>query len=241
MKTIFKKIIYLLAYLFNHNYDSKIVYYHDVGTKYTNMGTDMMLFLKHIDIINKCGYKIVPAINARQGQVMLCFDDGWKGLYDHKNIFIQNNLTPTVFIAVDLIGKDGYMTKQQIIELQDAGFKFECHTWSHKNLTKFTDQELIHELKDSKEKLEQQFEHPITSICYPQGRFSKHIHKLCKEYGFEKQYSSICGGYYDLEDKELICRNCAQYLTPHEFKWMLNSTSHFFRSRFIKQQVAGNF
>lgn len=240
MKTLLKQIIYFLSYLIHPNHDSKIIYYHDLGTQYTDMGTNLDLVSKHIDIIRHSGYEIVTEVSVREGQIMLCFDDGWKGLYDHRDFFLKRGITPTIFIAVDLIGKDGYMNEKQIKELMGLGFKFECHTWNHKNLTLFSDHELVHELKDSKEKLEQLFGRPFTSICYPQGRFSRHIHQLCKKYGFEKQYSSICGGYYDLEDKELICRNCAQFSSPREFKWMLNSTSHLFRHRFVNQHVVGD-
>lgn len=239
MKGFIKEAICFCAYIFHRNKSSKVVYYHDVGTKYTDMGTNLELMKTHFEIVRKSGYKFVPNITKRQNQVMVCFDDGWAGIYDNKNFFIEQNIVPTIFIAVDLIGADGYMTVGQIKELENQGFQFECHTWSHQSLTLFDDDTLKHELKGSKDELERLFGHSFTAICYPQGRFSMHIHDLCKQYGYTRQFSSISGGYYDLEDKGLICRICAQFASPTEFKWMLNSTSSFYRHRLIKQHVKG--
>lgn len=240
MKSLLKQLIFILAYIFHRNKDSKVVYYHDIGKKNTEMGTDFELLRKHIDIIRQSRYEIVPTIDRPKGQVMICFDDGWSGIYDYKDFFVQQNIMPTIFIAVSLIGEKGYLTKEQIKELESLGFMFEGHTWSHKSLTLFNDEELEHELRDSKEVLGETFGHPFYSICYPQGRFSMHIHDLCEKYGYKRQFSSLHGGYYDLEDKGLICRICAQFASPREFKWMLNSTSSFFRKRLIKQHVKGS-
>lgn len=235
-----KSGLYFLAFLFHHNRNSKVVYYHDVGKKYTNMGTEFDLMKRHFDIIKMSGYKIVPSIYMRKGQVMICFDDGWAGIYEYKNYFVKQGIQPTIFIAVDLIGQKGYLSVKQIKELEALGFLFECHAWSHQSLTRFSDEALKHEIYDSKKELERIFGRPFSAICYPQGRFSKHIYQLCLEYGYTRQFSSLSGGYYDLENKGLICRLCAQTSPPIVFKWMLNSTSYFFRRRLIKQHIQGH-
>lgn len=240
IKSIIKEALYLWGFIFHRNHDSKVVYYHDVGTRYTYMGTDVDVIKKHFEIIRNSGYSIVPEIKNRSGEVMICFDDGWAGIYEHKDFFVEQKVFPTVFIAVDLIGEKGYLSAEQITELEILGFQFECHTWSHRSLTIFDDDELKHELKDSKLELEKLFGHPFTAICYPQGRFSKHVYDLCKSYGYQRQFSSIHGGYYDLENKGVICRILAQFSSPNEFKWMLNGTIRLFRRLSIRQHVKGS-
>lgn len=231
-----KTFLYFLAYLFHRNYDSKVVYYHDVSKKYTSMGTDIELMKMHFSLIRESGYEIVPCMSKRKKQVMICFDDGWAGIYDNKDYFVELGIKPTIFIAVDLIGKDGYLTVEQIKELEKSGFIFECHTWSHQDLTQFEEAELQHELLDSKRQLESVFLHPFNAICYPMGRFSELVYETAKNSGYTKQYSSVAGGYYDLEHRGVICRLCAQFSSPSEFKWMLNSTSRFFRKKYLRQQ-----
>ena len=56
IKTIIKRALYFGGYMFHHNHKSKIVYYHDIGSAYTNMGTDISLFEKHIKMIMDCGF-----------------------------------------------------------------------------------------------------------------------------------------------------------------------------------------
>lgn len=231
-----KQAIYYFAYLIHRNKDSKVVYYHDVGKKYTNMGTDFSLVKNHVQIIRESGYEIVPSISKQKKQVMICFDDGWAGIYDYKEFFVEQKIYPTIFIAVDLIGSKGHLTKQQIRELQTIGFRFQGHTWSHHDLTGYSEAELEKELKDSKVWLENEFHHTFDAICYPMGRFSQLIFEKCKEFNYTELFSSIPGGYYDLKNKGLICRICAQFSSANEFKWMLNSTSWFFRRKLYHQQ-----
>lgn len=232
MKHFFKYIIYFLSFYFSSNKKSKVIYYHDITNQYTDMGTDFSLFREHIKIIREEGYSIVPEINNDVNQIMICFDDGWAGIYDSKDFFYNNNIQPTVFLAIDLIGKDGYLTLNQIKELKDIGFLFESHTWSHFNLSTYNAKELKRELLDSKNELSQILNQEISSLCFPQGYFSKKVIELSIEYGYKKLYSSIPGAYSDLVDSHnVICRNLVQFVSPRLFKLIINTTPEFFKKR----------
>ena len=235
MFKIIKSIINFWSYLFHRNHDSKIIYYHDVNRKYTDMGTDLNLIKRHFDIVRQSNYQFVDEINQRKGQIMVCFDDGWAGIYEAKEFFIKEGVFPTVFIAVDLIGKPGYLTLTQILELQDIGFQFEGHTWSHKDLTTFDSQGLKHELVDSKIELSKLLGKDITALCFPQGRFSDIVYNAGLQADYTKLYSSINGGYYDLiESKGLICRKLVQSASTRDFKFIINSSSPFLKKRAFK-------
>lgn len=235
MRLLLRKIVFLLGYIFHHNHRSKVIYYHDVGKKFTEIGTDFQVMKKHFDIIRSQGYDIVPEINEAEYQVMICFDDGWAGIYDYKEEFVKSQIFPTIFIAVDLIGKDGYLTEKQIKELETIGFRFQAHTWSHQDLTTFDDRGLEHELKESKDRLEDMFNHSFEAICFPMGRFSSLVKSKSLEFGYTDLYTSLHGGYSDLKGEKLICRNCAQNSSPSELKWMLNGTSWIFKRKLYRQ------
>lgn len=235
MKLLIKKLIIFLGYVFHYNHRSKIIYYHDVSKRFTDMGTDFSLMQKHFDVIRQCGYKIVPSITEFKHQVMICFDDGWAGIYDYKDEFVRQQIFPTIFIAVDLIGKKGYLSNSQIEYLQSIGFIFRAHTWSHHDLTTFEERELEHELKDSKKWMEDTFNHPFEAICFPMGRFSSLVKRYSLECGYTELYTSLPGGYYDLLNEKLICRNCAQNSSPSELKWMINGTSWIFKRKLYRQ------
>lgn len=235
IKPIIKSLIYWCSYVFERNHYSKIIYYHDVGKRFTDMGTDLDLIRSHFDIVRNCGYHFVDEIINLDGEIMVCFDDGWAGIYDSRDFFIEQNIHPTIFIAVELIGKPGYLTLDQIRELQDMGFLFEGHTWTHNDLTTFDDDDLWHEVKDSKDELSRHLGKEITAICFPKGRFSDKVYEACIKVGYEKLYASISGSYFDqFEDKKVICRNLVQSANQNDFKHILNSTSRIMKSRSVK-------
>ncbi len=217
---------------------SKVIFYHDVYSdkKYTNMGTPLSLFKKHIEVIHNENFEIVTHISCAQKQVQICFDDGFRGIFDIREYFAYKKIYPTVFISVDLIGKDGYLTKDQIIELQSLGFNFQSHAWSHTNLTRFNDDELKKELKGSKDFLSELLGKEITEICFPIGYFSDKVHTQCLEYGYKKMYTSIPGSINDNVGEGLVTRNLVQFYSPSTVKAVLHGALFPFRQRYLTRQ-----
>ena len=235
IKRLIKRIFLFLGYLFHRNNLSKVIFYHDVGLVYTDMGTPLGMIKKHIEVIVKQKFQIVEHITKPDNQIMICFDDGWKGIYDAKDFFIENKIFPTIFIAVDLIGSEGHLTTEQIIEMKNLGFTFEAHSWSHKDLTSFTQDELIHELVDSKRQLEDIVGEQMKALCFPEGRFSDQVLEVANKAGYKELYSSISGAYYERSRDGYICRNLVQDLSAQEVKYLIKGDSDFIANRYFKQ------
>jgi peptidoglycan/xylan/chitin deacetylase (PgdA/CDA1 family) len=238
IKQKIKKWILWYSYtFFKNNYKSKIFFYHDVfdRTQYTFMGTPLSMFQKHIQVFQENGFRIVDEIQNPTNEVLICFDDGFHGIYDTKDFFIKNNIKPLVFIAVDLIGKENYLSKEEILELQSYGFQFECHTWSHNDLTKFNNIELEHELLDSKRYLTELLGKEKNSICFPMGYFSEKVTKESLHYGYEKLYTSLPGNYYDDIGEKLFTRNLVQFSSSKEVKYRLLGNSSVLFKKALKQ------
>ena len=235
---IIKLFTLWMGYVFYHNRKSKVLYYHDVSTAYTDMGTPLELIKKHINCIKQRGFSIVN-IDKPENQIMIAFDDGWKGLYDHRDFFIKEKIYPTIFIAVDLIGRDGYMTKENIEEMYQLGFLFESHTWSHTGLPGHVGVDLKHETEGAKSLLERTFGHPFRAICYPQGLFSKDVIDACTSAGYNLMYSSISGNYDDYIEHHIICRNLVQYIPANQIKYIIEGNSAIIKRRNIKRHFTG--
>lgn len=182
------------------DYSAKVVFYHDVGKLYTPMGTESEIFWAHV----KC---------LRVGDVV-CFDDGFRGIWNVRERLAVSRqrlaVKVIVFLAVGLIGKPGYLTWEEIRELQDKyGVEFQCHTWSHQTLVGpyndevpappdgRTEEWYRHELVDSKAELERKLGKKITALCFPVGYFSDDVIRRCKEAGYQKVYSSYPGNVTD--------------------------------------------
>jgi len=63
------------------------------------------------------------------------------------------------------------LTWDEMKEMQQSGIEFGSHTCSHGILSRLSAEELKHEVTDSKAKLEQELGMPVTSFCYPNGRW----------------------------------------------------------------------
>jgi len=223
-----------MSYCLRHNRDSKIIYYHDLGRNYSDMGTEFDLFQRHLNIIEAMGFKLVDTISDEKNQIMVCFDDGLRGIYYHQDYFIKKDFFPTIFLAVELIGERNYLTKEEIIEMEKKGFHFQCHSWSHTGLPFHTEIELKHELEDSKKYLENVLGYEVDSICFPQGLFSQTVIDKCKEYGYKKMYSSISGSYNHLKEKGLLCRHLLQDIPDPWVKYIIEGDSVLLRKHLAK-------
>lgn len=236
IKNLLRAILIIFSYIINKNKKSTVIYYHDVDFKYTDMGNSRNCIIEHLKVLKSLNYEFVSEIIKPEGQIMVCFDDGWKGIYDNQDIFINESVFPTIFIAVDLIGTDGYLTENQIKELVSKGFNLGVHTWSHVDLTELSDEELEHQLIDSKKKLQEMFSMDFDTICFPMGRFSRKVYLKCIDAGYRLMYASFEGSFYDYYDKKLICRNYLQFISPRLLKFYVKGHSRLLFRRAVKQQ-----
>lgn len=238
IKELLRTLIMMIGTLFHYNNNSKVLYYHDVHdiNRYSKMSTPMNVFKQHIEQINKSKFEIVKHINKKEKQVQIAFDDGFRGLWDNKEYFIEHKLFPTIFIAVSSIGKDGYLKKNEIITLFRLGFNIQSHSFSHVNLTICKNKELIHEILDSKLYLEDCLDSSIKEVCVPMGFISESVYRECLKFGYTKIYSSIPGDFYDRLKKydSLIYRNIIQSFTPFQIHLALKGGQRVFQSHYKK-------
>lgn len=239
LRPILFKVALYCGSIINYTKKSKILFYHDVhgsNKRYTDMSTSIELFKIHIAEIRKNGFEIVTKITAKENQIQLCFDDGFRGIYDNKLYFVKESVFPTIFLAIALIGKEGYLTKAEILELQDLGFNFESHAYSHKNLVDFSDKELKYELSESKKFLEQLLQKNVTELCFPIGYFSKRVYNFAKEAGYRTMHSSIPGNYFQNDWEGVLNRNLVQFSSAKEVKYVIYGALIPFRKHYKKRQ-----
>lgn len=242
MRYYVKLFILWVGSLLHRNRKSKILFYHDVfnTTNYkaldadTCMGTPIDLFKRHVDTIRKCGYSIVPKITKEKDEVSIMFDDGFRGIYECRQYFYDNCIRPTIFLPVAYLGKKGILTKSEIFELMEHGFNFQCHSWSHEDLTKWSDKELEKELGKSKKFLEKYLNSHVSEICLPLGYYSDHLLEVIKDYGYKEVYSSAPGNYYDVINAVMRPRILCQFASTLEVKLYLIGGGEIVKKRYLK-------
>ena len=221
MREFLKSLIIALYSVINKNVRGKVIYYHDVydNVKYTEMGTPIALFKKHVSVLYNNGFRIVNRMPVNDYEVNVCFDDGWLGLWDTRDYFISNNILPTIFISPNKVGESGYLSWEQIAFLKDNGFNFQSHTLNHVKLTDVDESILINELVDSKTIIEEHLGIDVDSICYPCGNYSQKVLDESLKAGYNKLYVSVPGAY--MGGGNVIYRNLVQDSTPFRFKCIL--------------------
>lgn len=219
----YKHFYYQVLRRLCHNYESKIFYLHDVydTVPYStfNPSTSIDRFREIVSTINNCGFEIVRDITRREGQVKICLDDGFRGIWDCRNYFKRERIYPTVFLVTSFISHDGYLTEEEIKELSDIGFSFQSHTVHHISITdsRFTDEQISTELLESKEYLALLTGNIIDGICLPRGHYNLQRLHLVKKY-YSTVYSSIPGSISTTLPEGMIARNLIQGLDDVEIE-----------------------
>jgi peptidoglycan/xylan/chitin deacetylase (PgdA/CDA1 family) len=106
----------------------------------------------------------------RSRRVVLTFDDAWAD--NHANALgplSHHHLPATLYVPSRLLGEPGYMTRTQLLEMDDAGVMIGAHSRTHPDLRACSAGELEREVRGSKEDLEDLLAKPVTSFAYPTG------------------------------------------------------------------------
>lgn len=103
---------------------------------------------------------------------VVTFDDGYADTYtDALPVLERFGFTATWYIITDRIGKESYLSWDQVRDLVRRGMIVGSHTMSHPDLTSISGSAITGEVQGSKEKLIQELSTDIDAFCYPYGRY----------------------------------------------------------------------
>lgn len=133
------------------------------------------------------------AASGRPG-VVITFDDGYES--NHRLAFPalrRFGQKATIFVAPfpdqetrdNVAGIDGFLSAQQMRELDAGGVAIESHTLTHCILSELPDERARHELVESKRHLAEILGRPVRHIAIPRSGYSRRIRRLCEEAGYE--------------------------------------------------------
>lgn len=163
-------------------------------------------FAMQMRILKKLGYKglsmsdLSPYLNGEKfGKVVgITFDDGYRNnLLNAAKILDKHNFTATTYVVSEAIGRDNFwdrkvgippntiMTRDELREWVSLGLEIGCHTATHPNLTLLGDDQIRHELVNSKSLLETIIDEPVTQFCYPYGKYNDQTKELIRDSGFK--------------------------------------------------------
>jgi len=201
-----------------------IFYYHSVGGP-PPQTLALPWFRQHLEWISRLGYRAVTVAELLEagrdlpsGCVALAFDDGLLDNYTQVfPLLLQYGMRATFYVVPGYdrvtrwvapgtgrwsdVPAPGFtipfesMGTDQRRELARHGMEIGSHSLTHRMLTRVSREELIREVRDSKDVIEQELGTVVKTFCYPRGRFAPVVLRTVRKAGYLGACSTLPGYY----------------------------------------------
>lgn len=124
-------------------------------------------------------------------RVVITFDDGCEtDLTVAAPLLCEHNYDATFYVTTGHVGRRGYLTKSQLLELSALGFEIGCHSMSHRLLLDLPPAQLHTEIVAAKDQLEQLIGKRIAHFSCPGGRWNRQVALMARDAGYESVATS---------------------------------------------------
>ena len=194
-----------LKVFLNSVYHLPILMYHSI--EYTSDKNKRTVvnpeeFERQMKYLHDKGYNVIPIEKAvwylemkkkpPRKTVAITLDDGYENNYKFVYPVLKKYHIPaTMFVIVNLIGKENFLNWDEIKEMSDSGvIDIESHTSSHPWLTSLSDEALKMELEGSKATLEKALGKREDYLCYPMGKYDERVKSAAKTAGYKAAFAT---------------------------------------------------
>lgn len=150
--------------------------------KYPSTNIQMNIFEKQINIIKDKNYEFENPKNfdlnfnkpKTQKKILITIDDAFSSFYENAWPFLKENKIPFIlFVSTEPIGKSGYMTWEQIKEIEKKNFAFiGNHTHSHEYLVDYKFNDFKKDIDQSIKVFNKRLGYNPIFFSYPFGEYS---------------------------------------------------------------------
>jgi len=198
-------------------YTVPIMMYHSVDYEYHHVEESANVvkpeyFRQHLEWLKKFKYNVVSVEELVEGikagrrfphnTVVITFDDGYVDNYVYAFPILKEYGFPfQLAICSDMIGKEGFLTWEQVKEMMQRGATVASHSRTHRYLPMLPAADQYDEIANSKKILEEKLGIPIRYFFYPVGGFTDETKKMVKEAGYEAAFTTNRG--YDRYNKDV--------------------------------------
>ncbi|MSV25851.1 polysaccharide deacetylase family protein [Selenomonas sp. WCA-380-WT-3B 3/] len=152
-------------------------------------------FRDQLDYLREEGYTAISMLDymkAKKGKaelpprpVILTFDDGYESNYTTLLPILESyGMKATVYMVTNDIGLPGYLTWDELRDMQERGIEIGSHTANHQPLTEMDRSRQEEEMRLSKLLLEWNGIHTVFSFSYPNGAYDSGMPELLAQNGY---------------------------------------------------------
>ena len=163
-------------------------------------------------------------INLPEKPVVLTFDDGYENIYTEMLPILEaHKMKAVVYVITNELDKAGYLSLEQVKDMQRRGVEIGSHTADHLPLVMLDEEFLINQVRNSKIFLEWSGLDTIFSFSYPNGAYDSKLAAFVRNEGYltavtgDVGLNTIDSDPYTLKRVHIRCPRFG--LT--EFKWRL--------------------
>ncbi|MBR6807693.1 MAG: polysaccharide deacetylase family protein [Clostridia bacterium] len=165
--------------------------YHSVNdnkySQYDYLYVSPKNFESQIKLLSENGYSFLFANEWRftdTPSVIITFDDGYEDNYTEVfPILKKYEARVTVFLITDMIGKENYLSSEQIIEMHRSGLvSFQSHTVYHNDLSSISESDIRYEFEESANSIEALLGYRPSVVSYPTGKYNNKVSRISGEY-----------------------------------------------------------
>ena len=157
--------------------------------KYPSTNIRMEVFEQQMELIKKLGYEFYdPSLfikdfnNKKDKKILITIDDGFKSFYIEAWPYLKKNKIPFIlFVSTEPVGKNGYMTWNEIKEIENSKYGYiGHHSHTHEYLIDMSNSEFINDIEKSTKIFKEKLGYVPPIFSYPFGEYSL----------FQKEYIS---------------------------------------------------
>ena len=150
--------------------------------KYPSTNIRMDMFDEQMKIIKNQGYEFYDPNNflnefnkvKKNKKILITIDDGFKSFYNEAWPYLKKNKIPFIlFVSTEPVGKKGYMTWDEIKEIDDSDIGYiGHHSHTHEYLIDMTEKEFINDIETATEIFKDKLGYVPPIFSYPFGEYS---------------------------------------------------------------------
>jgi len=230
-----------------------LMYHRFEENKYPSTNIKNKIFIEHLKEINNLGIEIISFskfdkiinTNIDNNYILLTIDDAFESFYLNAWPILKNKNIPFIlFVSTREIGKNGYMTWDQIRELTKSGLvTLGNHSHSHEYLIDWNDEEIKLDLKTSIKIFKKELGYEPAIFSYPFGEYSTSFKKIIKNLNFKYafgQHSGVIDSTKDFLELPRFPIN-EKYGEIERFKFILHTLPFPYKNispsnRFLKEK-----
>ena len=164
-----KGVLSLMYHRFNEN-------------KYPSTNIRMNIFDKQMQMIKSLGYKFYDpklfekefSLNKKEKKILISIDDGFSSFYEEAWPYLKKNNIPFIlFVSTEPIGRNGYMTWEQIIEIEKSPLgTIGHHSHTHEYLIDYSNDDFINDIETASKIFKEKLGYIPSIFSYPFGEYS---------------------------------------------------------------------